>query len=59
MIRTYTREAGVRNLEREISKLVRKALTRIVRKDTASVEITPELLEEYLGAKRFRYGLAE
>ena len=42
MIRTYTREAGVRNLEREISKLARKALTRIVRKDVSKVEITPE-----------------
>jgi ATP-dependent Lon protease len=59
MIRTYTREAGVRNLEREISKLARKALTKIVRKDTSRVEITPELLEDYLGVKRFRYGLAE
>ncbi len=59
MIRTYTREAGVRNLEREISKLARKALTKIVRKDVAKVEITPEVLEDYLGVKRFRYGLAE
>jgi ATP-dependent Lon protease len=59
MIRTYTREAGVRNLEREISKLARKALTRIVRKDVSKVEITPDTLEEYLGVKRFRYGLAE
>ena len=59
MIRTYTREAGVRNLEREISKLARKALTKILRKDAASVAITPETLEEYLGVKRFRYGLAE
>jgi ATP-dependent Lon protease len=59
MIRTYTREAGVRNLEREISKLARKALTKIIRKDVASVEITPDLLEDYLGVKRFRYGLAE
>jgi ATP-dependent Lon protease len=59
MIRTYTREAGVRNLEREISKLARKALTKIVRKDVTKVEITPETLEDYLGVKRFRYGLAE
>jgi ATP-dependent Lon protease len=59
IIRTYTREAGVRNLEREISKLARKALTRILRKDTAKVTITPEALEDYLGVKRFRYGLAE
>ena len=59
MIRTYTREAGVRNLEREISKLARKALTKIVRKDVTKVEITPEVLEDYLGVKRYRYGLAE
>ncbi|MEZ5730815.1 MAG: endopeptidase La [Paracoccaceae bacterium] len=59
IIRTYTREAGVRNLEREISKLARKALTRIVRKDTERVEIAPEALEDFLGVKRFRYGLAE
>ena len=59
IVRTYTREAGVRNLEREISKLARKALTKIIRKDVAKVEVTPENLEEYLGVKRFRYGLAE
>jgi ATP-dependent Lon protease len=59
MIRTYTREAGVRNLEREIAKLARKALTKIVRKDVDKVVIGAESLEEYLGVKKFRYGLAE
>jgi ATP-dependent Lon protease len=59
IIRTYTREAGVRNLEREIAKLARKAVTKIVRDDEEKVVITPENLEEYLGVKRFRYGLAE
>jgi ATP-dependent Lon protease len=59
MIRTYTREAGVRNLEREIAKVARKALTKLVRKDVATVTVTPESLEDYLGVKRFRYGLAE
>ncbi|MEZ5887833.1 MAG: endopeptidase La [Paracoccaceae bacterium] len=59
MVRTYTREAGVRNLEREISKLARKGLTKILKKEVAKVEITPEVLEDYLGVKRFRYGLAE
>ncbi|GAB4382644.1 endopeptidase La [Albidovulum sp.] len=59
IIRTYTREAGVRNLEREISKLARKALTRILRKETEKVVVTPENLEEFLGVKKFRYGLAE
>jgi ATP-dependent Lon protease len=59
MIRTYTREAGVRNLEREIAKLARKAVTQIVGRKLKSVEITPENLESYLGVKRYRYGLAE
>ena len=59
IIRTYTREAGVRNLEREIAKLARKAVTKIVRGDEEKVVITPDNLEAYLGVKRFRYGLAE
>jgi ATP-dependent Lon protease len=59
IIRTYTREAGVRNLEREIAKLARKAVTKIIRGDTKTVQVTPEALEEYLGVKKFRYGLAE
>ncbi|TDT74906.1 ATP-dependent proteinase [Litoreibacter halocynthiae] len=59
MIRTYTREAGVRNLEREIGKLARKAVTQIVRKDKTSVKITPDNLDDYLGVKKYRYGLAE
>ncbi|WP_102108390.1 endopeptidase La [Oceaniglobus roseus] len=59
MIRTYTREAGVRNLEREIAKLARKAVTKIVRKAETKVVITPDNLEEYLGVKKHRYGLAE
>jgi len=59
MIRTYTREAGVRNLEREIGKLARKAVTRIVRKAETSVKITPDNLDDYLGVKKYRYGLAE
>ena len=59
MIRTYTREAGVRNLEREIAKLARKAVTKIVRKEDEKVVVKPENLEEFLGVKKFRYGLAE
>jgi ATP-dependent Lon protease len=59
IIRTYTREAGVRNLEREIAKLARKAVTQIVQNKGRKVVITPETLESYLGVKRFRYGLAE
>ncbi len=59
MIRTYTREAGVRNLEREIAKLARKAVTEIVKGKAKTVEVTEEKLEEYLGVKRYKYGLAE
>ena len=59
VIRSYTREAGVRNLEREIAKLARKAVTEIVKKTAKVVEITPEKLESYLGVKRHRWGLAE
>ncbi|WP_276861741.1 endopeptidase La [Haematobacter missouriensis] len=59
VIRYYTREAGVRNLEREIAKLARKAVTEILKGKVKSVEVTPEKLEDYLGVRRFRYGLAE
>ena len=59
MIRGYTREAGVRNLERELAKLARKAVTEILKGKVKSVEITPDSLEGYLGVKRYRYGLAE
>ena len=59
IIRYYTREAGVRNLEREIAKLARKAVTKLVRKEVEEVVITAENLEDYLGVRKFRYGLAE
>ncbi|QDL93268.1 endopeptidase La [Paroceanicella profunda] len=59
IVRTYTREAGVRNLERELARLCRKAVTEIVKGATKAVVVTPEKLEEMLGVKRFRYGLAE
>jgi ATP-dependent Lon protease len=59
IIRYYTREAGVRNLEREMAKLCRKAVTRIVRGDVKSVAVTPDMLDDYLGVRRFKYGLAE
>ena len=49
----------MRNLEREIAKLCRKAVTEIVKGKTATVVVTPENLEEYLGVRRFKYGLAE
>ena len=54
VVRNYTREAGVRNLKRELSKLMRKAVRDILVKKTTKVTITPELLEEYLGPAFFR-----
>ena len=59
IIRTYTREAGVRNLEREIAKVARKALTSIVKKETDSITVTAENLDDYLGVPKYRFGLAE
>ena len=59
MIRRYTREAGVRNLEREIAKLARKAVTMIVKKEVSKVVINEDNLDTFLGVKKFRYGLAE
>ena len=59
IVRYYTREAGVRNLEREIAKLCRKAVTEIVKGKSGKVVVTPDNLEEFLGVQRFKYGLAE
>ena len=59
IIRTYTREAGVRNLEREIAKLARKAVTEIIKGKSKTVVVTKDNLEDFLGVKRFKYGLAE
>ena len=59
IIRRYTREAGVRNLERELAKICRKAVTKIIKKEVNSVEVGLNDLEDLLGVKRFRYGLAE
>ena len=59
MIRRYTREAGVRNLEREIAKLARKAVTMIVKKEATKVVVDVDNLDTFLGVKKFRYGLAE
>jgi len=59
IIRYYTREAGVRNLEREISKICRKVAKELVMGKQTEVSVTPENLEKYLGVRRFRYGIAE
>ncbi len=61
IVRYYTREAGVRNLEREIAKICRKVVKDVLLagdKDKA-VTVTPKSLEKYLGVKRFRYGRAD
>jgi len=59
IIRYYTREAGVRNLEREIGKTARKSLTKIIKKEEASVAVSAENINDFLGVKKYRYGLAE
>jgi ATP-dependent Lon protease len=59
LVRRYTREAGVRNLEREIANLVRKAVKEILISKVKSVEVTPENLPDFLGPPRYRYGEAE
>jgi ATP-dependent Lon protease len=59
LIRYYTREAGVRNLERELAKLARKSLKLILQKLQKSVEITEDNLGDFAGVRKFRYGLSE
>ncbi|MBS3952305.1 MAG: endopeptidase La [Methylomicrobium sp.] len=60
IIRYYTREAGVRSLEREISKICRKVVKSLLLKSKSTkVTVTSKNLEKYLGVKRFNYGLAE
>jgi ATP-dependent Lon protease len=61
IVRYYTREAGVRNLEREIAKICRKAVKQMLlhKKDETSVSVTPKSLDKFLGVRRFRYGKAE
>ena len=59
MVRVYTREAGVRNLERELAKIARKAVTKIVKKEAEVIEVTAENLNDFLGVKKYKFGLAE
>ena len=60
IIRFYTREAGVRNLEREIAKICRKVVKEITLKPAdGKIVVMPDMLDKYLGVRRFRYGLAE
>jgi ATP-dependent Lon protease len=59
IIRRYTREAGVRNLEREISNLARKAVKQILTDKAKTITVTAENISDFLGVPRFRYGEAE
>ena len=59
LVRYYTREAGVRNLEREIANLARKAVKEILMKGTSKVKIGRKNLDKFAGVRRFRYGKAE
>ncbi|GAA5059214.1 endopeptidase La [Erythrobacter westpacificensis] len=59
LIRYYTREAGVRTLEREIAKLCRKSLRKILEKEVESVTITPENLGDFMGVRKFKHGMSE
>ncbi|MBW6525370.1 endopeptidase La [Sphingomonas sp. RHCKR7] len=59
LIQRYTREAGVRTLEREVAKLCRKALRQILEGKVTSVTITPDTLAEFAGVQKFRHGLSE
>ena len=59
IIRYYTREAGVRNLEREIANMARKGIKRILSGESKRVEITTRNLEKLAGVRRFRYGELE
>jgi len=59
MIQHYTREAGVRTLERELAKVARKSLRQILEGKIEKVELTPENLGSFLGVRKFRYGIGE
>lgn len=59
IIQYYTREAGVRNLERELMKLARKAVTEIVKTGKDSINVDENNIDEFLGVKRYRYGQIE
>ncbi|MEM5816991.1 MAG: endopeptidase La, partial [Desulfitobacterium hafniense] len=55
LVQGYTRESGVRNLERQIANLCRKVATRVVKKEWKTAELRPEMLEEFLGSPRYQF----
>jgi ATP-dependent Lon protease len=59
LLRYYTREAGVRSLERELAKLARKAVRELGHEGVTQVVVTPENLNDYSGVRKFRFGLAD
>jgi ATP-dependent Lon protease len=59
MVQVYTREAGVRNMERELAKIARKAVTLIVKKEATVINVTAANLSDFLGVEKYRFGLAE
>ncbi len=59
MIRSYTRESGVRNLEREISKVSRKVVKKVVNGEKSKVNVNKNNLQDFLGVKKFKYGELE
>ncbi|MDC3061044.1 endopeptidase La [Candidatus Pelagibacter sp.] len=59
IIRSYTRESGVRNLEREISKITRKVVKKVVNNEESKVEVNAENINDFLGIKKFKYGEVE
>ncbi len=59
VIRRYTREAGVRSLEREINTLSRKAVKDLILKKKKKIKVSPQIVEDFLGVPKFRHGMAE
>jgi ATP-dependent Lon protease len=59
VIRHYTREAGVRNLERELNSLARKAVKELMTSKKKKIQVTPDVVQQYLGVPKFRFGEAE
>ncbi|MGF7047168.1 ATP-dependent Lon protease [Paenibacillus sp. DS2015] len=59
VIREYTRESGVRNMEQQIAALCRKAAKKIVSNEQLNIMIEPDMIKDYLGIARFRHGIAD